>query len=154
VSTVKVNIGAINRYFERRPLAGAGAPGLRGGQANAIAARMITFVIAEARKDFHTAGGPGRSGELITSFIPIIEPHPLGGTRVGVGSTAEHAKYLTEGTPRHSIPKRKSRYPLKSAKGHPKPLLGYPIFQVNHPGTKPNDFIRRGVNLAIGRPLP
>lgn len=156
MSTVKVNLPAINRFFERSPLAGVGAPGLKSGQATRVAARMVAFVEAEARKDFRS-----RSGDLFGSFRPIIEPDPRGGTRVGVGSVSQTAEYLTDGTTPHSIGPRppvggKQRF-LRSYPNHPpdrKPLFRNVYKVNNHPGNMPNDFIRRGVNAAIGRPVP
>lgn len=156
MSTVKINQGAINRFFAQSPFAGAGVGGVRGGQAVRIAARMVTLVEREARKDFRS-----RSGDLFGSFRPIVRPDPRGGTRIGVGSTSKTAEYLTDGTRPHKIGPRsrqggKKRY-LMSRPEHPsdrRPLTE-PVYVVKkHPGNKPNDFIRRGVNLAIGRPLP
>jgi len=154
MSTVKVNLPAINRFFERSPLAGAGAPGLKSGQATRVAARMVAFVRAEIEATYNT-----RTSTLVDSLHPIIRPDPRGGVRVGVGSTAEHSEYLTKGTPAHPIPLSPSPYSLRSngprSKGpNPTPLTRWPIYQVNHPGNRANDFIRKGVNAAIGRPVP
>lgn len=151
MSKVTINQANINRFFESRLRSGSGR-GARGGGVERVAARMVAAVIAEAKKDFRTSGGPGRTGDLIKSFRPIIKPDPRGGFQVGVGSTLKYADYLTNGTPAHDIRPR-GKYRLKSAKGHPDPLKR-PTLLARHPGTKPNDFIRRGVNLAIGRPLP
>ncbi len=151
MSKVTINEANVNRFFESRLRSGS-ARSARGGGVERVAARMVALVIAEAKKDFHTSGGPGRTGELIKSFRPIIKPDPRGGFDVGVGSTLKYADYLTHGTAPHDI-RPHGKYRLKSAKGHPKPLKR-PTFLAKHPGNKPNDFIRRGVNLAIGRPLP
>lgn len=155
MSRVTAHRGNINRFFAARP--GLGGAGTGGAGAERIAARMITFVKAEMK----ASGINERSGELLDSLVPIIAPDPRGGVRVGVGSTSITAKYLTEGTTPHQInaPFVGGRpvYPLRSngprSKGYnPTPLRGSPIYFVNHPGNLPNDFIRRGVNAAIGRP--
>lgn len=153
MSTVKVNMGAINRVLAGR--AGGGALGSAGIE------RIVTRMIAAVKAEMKASGINERSGELADSFVPIVVPDPRGGVRVGVGSTSETAKWLTEGTVGHpiSVPFVGGRpaYSLRSngprSKGYnPTPLRNYPIYFVNHPGNKANDFIRRGVNAAIGRP--
>lgn len=156
MTKVIINQLAINRFFQRSPFAGAGVPGLKSGTADRIAARMLIFVQAEARSQFHV-----RTGDLVESLRPIIRiDSSTGRTEVGVGSVVEHASYLENGTSPHPIPLSPfiggGRYLISNgprSKGpNPTPLEGRRLF-VHHPGNRAFGFIRRGVNRAIGRPI-
>jgi hypothetical protein len=145
MSRVTINEAGIQSFFRRSPLAGAGIPGLRSGDADRIAARMLVFAQREVGARFNQ-----RTGVLLGSLRQIVRVDLRSGAlEVGVGSTAEHAKYLEYGTPAHEI-RPSGRKFLVSEANNPTPLRGRRLV-VNHPGNQPFFFLRKAVNEAIGR---
>lgn len=107
--------------------------------------RLIGFVRREAPRD------TGVFAEGIKGWS-IGTPPDMSLTEVV--ATGEHAfllDYIVKGTPDHDIPKGGSA--VQMAKGYPlgfwweKGPAGpgkYHFWSVHHPGTKPNDFVKRG----------
>lgn len=90
-----------------------------------------------------------RSGELERSIKPIVRTNAAGVLEVGVGSTAPHSKPLEEGSPPHIIAARNARF-LRSAPGHPDPLIRRNLRAVYHPGVRvPYRFLRRAVQSVV-----
>lgn len=144
MSAVRVNEGAVRRFFQSSPLAGVGVPGLRSGSAERLAERAVRFAEREVESTFHE-----RTGELRQSLRAIVRTHAGGGVEIGVGSTAPHAKYLEDGTIPHEIRPVNARF-LVSTPDNPTPLRGRRL-RVSHPGNRAYGFLRKSLALATGR---
>jgi hypothetical protein len=150
VSTVTVNTPNIQRFFAGRPLAGVGAPGLRTGNAERIAERMVRAAIREVTSTFNM-----RTGELVASLVPIVRIDPrTGAAVVGVGSTVPYSEHLEKGTSAHPITPKNVTYLMSNgprSKGpNPTPLRRRQKI-VSHPGNQPYGFLRKARDSAIGR---
>lgn len=88
------------------------------------------------------AAAPVRSGDLKDSIEPRMRTTARGATgEIVIG--AEHASFVKDGTPPHTISAKNARF-LRFEVG------GRTVFakSVKHPGTKPNDFVSGGVEAG------
>jgi hypothetical protein len=82
---------------------------------------------------------PYRRGDLYRGIYVRRE----GAKALIVGSSAPHTRYVVKGTrPRLIRPRAKQALFWPGAR--------HPVRSVRHPGTKPNDFLTRGVQRARG----
>lgn len=145
--------------MQAAPLRGSGVTSGRGGvgrgEADAIARRMALQARINAADRFNQ-----RTGDLVSSVVPIVRIGRGGDVEVGVGTTMKHGAVLEVGAPEHPIrPQRpfrgkgKGGYFLRSngprgKGGNPDPLDRSRLF-VNHPGYPGNNWLSDAVRSVI-----
>lgn len=154
MSTVTLNHGAISRFFQNR--VGVGGVGNAGMRTEAV--RLAEAMAREARRSARSGElFRRRTGEVADSVHAIVRTSAKSGvTEVGVGTTSKVGGYLEKGTEPHIISARPGALAtafLRSAPGHPDPLINFNITHVNHPGNRAYRWLRKAVDDVLARRL-
>ena len=159
-SKITINHANIASHFQAGPLRGTGVSTGRGGvgrgEAKALADRIALRARINAAERFYQ-----RTGDLVSSVVPIVRTGPDGQVEVGVGTTMKPGAAQEVRAPPHLItPERPFRgrgrggYFLRSngknsKGGNPTPLDRPRLF-VNHPGVpEPTHWMSDAVRSVI-----
>lgn len=150
-SPVTIHEGNIRTRLQGSPLGGTNFGETRGfhhGEAQAIAARMVLQARINADAMFNQ-----RTGDLVSSVVPIVKTFGNAGTEIGVGTTAKHGAVLEVGAPPHVIQPQGTGYLLRSdgprsKGGNPTPL-DRPQRLVVHPGTPARHWLSDAVRAVL-----
>lgn len=159
-SRVTLNHANISAHFQAAPLRGTGITAGRGGVGRGEASALANRIALQARINAATRFNQ-RTGDLVSSVVPIVRTGRGGEVEVGVGTTMKHGAVHEVGAPPHLItPERpfrgrgKGGYFLRSngpnsKGGNPTPL-DRPRLYVNHPGVPdPSHWMSDAVRSVI-----